>query len=210
MTPHPAHPVCGMLAAAALLCGCSEPAYRSDPASTAAHTVRAEALAGIAEPGPHEVAVIINGNAYRGIHAGLFIGATLYDPSGTYVGNRSGDRAWRRPTLVDYLDYQLADGPDVRLYRFPLNADDFTVIRARIKQAGWTMPTYCANSVRDALAGVGPFRGLAADGWISPKRLAAELDRLASPVPEQTVVHATERNDTQHPEHITSGPRPIN
>ncbi|MFA5083720.1 MAG: hypothetical protein WC474_14300 [Hydrogenophilaceae bacterium] len=175
-----------MLATAILLGGCSEPAFRTDPASAAAHTVKADALAGLPEPGPREIVVVINGNAYKGVHAGMFAGSRLYDPSGTYTRARSEDRSWRHATLADYLAYQLADGPDVRVYRFELSEADFATILARIGHAGWTLPTDCANSVRDALAGVGPFRSLEIDGWISPKRLAAKLDPLAVAVQAKT------------------------
>lgn len=181
--PAPAILAAGMLATALLLGGCSEPAFRTDPTSVAAHTVKADILAGIREPGLREVVVVINGNAYKGVHAGMFAGSRLYDPSGTYTRARSEDRAWRHASLADYLAYQLADGPDVRVYRFDLTEPDFATLLARIDHAGWTMPTDCANSVRDALAGVGPFSSLEIDGWISPKRLAAKLDSLAVTAP---------------------------
>lgn len=178
MTRHPV--IGGMLVATILLGGCAEPAFRTDPAEAAAHTVMADAFGGIQEPGPHEVVVMINGNAFKGVHAGMFAGGRLYDPSGTYVGKRSEDRSWRKPSLADYVAFQLMDGPDVRLYRFQLDKEDFAGVLDRIEHAGRTMPIYCAVSVRDVLAGIGPFRGIERDGWISPKRLATLLGPAAA------------------------------
>jgi len=167
-----------MLVALSMLGGCSEPEFRTDYTRAALRTVSAESLSDMREPGPRELVVVINGNAFKGAHAGLFAGARLYDPSGTYTRTRSEDKAWRGPRLADYLAYQLADGPDVRMYRYTLDTFDFDLIQGRISRAGWTMPTDCGKSVRDALAGIGPFDTLKNDGWISPKRLASLLDAL--------------------------------
>ncbi len=132
----------------------------------------------LAEPGAREVVVVINANSFAGSHAGMFAGSRLYDPSGTYAGVRSEDSAWRHPSLDDYVKYHLRDGPDVRIYRFHLAQAEFNIIRARIENAGWSMPMFCARDVSDVLAGVGQFKRLEAGRWTSPVRLGERLKEI--------------------------------
>lgn len=136
-------------------------------------------LADIREPGPTEVVVVINANSFAGSHAGLFAGARLYDPSGTYAGSRSEAPGWHAPALADYLRYHLRDGPHVHLYRFRLTQSEFDAISTRISRAGWTMPMFCAAGVQDILAGIGPFKALEPSWWTSPLQLGKRLQGMA-------------------------------
>ncbi len=131
------------------------------------------------EPEAREVVVVVNANSFAGSHVGLFAGGRLYDPSGTYAWRRAEDRAWPGPSLADYVKFHLRDGPDVRLYRFPLARAEFDRVLGRIDKAGWSLPMFCAEDVQDILAGVGPFRQLEPGNWTSPARLAARLEAIA-------------------------------
>lgn len=125
-----------------------------------------------------EVAIVINGNAAGGRHAGLFAGPWLSDPSGSYVTERSGSPQWPGPSLADYVAYQLEDGEDVRVYRFKLSETEFAEVERRVRGASATMPLFCAATVQSQIAGVGPFREIADTFWTSPKALALQLQRL--------------------------------
>ena len=153
---------------ALLLCACAElTSGRNDPGARPAPDVPRG-----------EVAIVINGNAAGGRHAGLFAGPWLSDPSGSYVTERSGSPQWPGPSLADYVAYQLEDGEDVRVYRFKLNEPDFAEIERRVRSASATMPLFCAATVQSQIAGVGPFREIADTFWTSPKALALQLQRL--------------------------------
>ncbi len=181
---------------AALLAACAQ-THAPGQSTWTRHGVVTTALvppAGIREPGKREVVVVINANHYGGAHAGMFAGERLYDPSGTYVGVRAEDPAWRHPTLADYIAYQLKDGPDVRLYRFSLMADDFDAIESRIEHAGWTMPMFCASSVQSVLAGIGPFTDIESSWWTSPRQLG---ERLADIKPDTLVTGRCTGPDAQ-------------
>ncbi|HWQ39050.1 MAG TPA: hypothetical protein VNM24_10655, partial [Burkholderiales bacterium] len=126
------------------------------PPEEGAGPVRVPPEPRLAEPEATEVVVVINHNAIGGTHAGMFAGARLSDPSGSYVSERSRDPAWRGPTLNDYVRFQLEDGEDVRVYRFRLEARDFAMIDERLRAEGVTAPLFCAATVQNHLAGVGP------------------------------------------------------
>ncbi len=132
----------------------------------------------LAEPGPDEVVVVINDNALGGNHAGLFAGDLLLDPAGSYFGMRGRDADWPGPTLADYARYQTTDGPDVRVYRFRLQAGAFDEIRRRIRDAGPTPPLFCASAVQNLLVGIAPFDGIGEAGFTTPTALGHRLDRL--------------------------------
>lgn len=125
-----------------------------------------------------EVAVVINGNAAGGRHAGLFAGPWLSDPSGSYVTQRAGSPAWPGPSLADYVAYQLEDGDDVRVFRFRLSEPEFAEIERRVRSASGTIPLFCAATVQGQIAGVGPFKDVADAFWTSPSALAEQLQRL--------------------------------
>jgi len=126
----------------------------------------------------NEVVVVINNNAAGGRHSGLFAGRELSDPSGSYVSQRSGTPGWTGPSLDDYVAFQLEDGTNVRVYRFTLQARDFAEIERRVRNAGATAPLFCAVTVQNQIAGVGPFAGIGETGWTSPSALARRLDEL--------------------------------
>jgi hypothetical protein len=125
-----------------------------------------------------EVAIVINGNAAGGRHAGLFAGPWLSDPSGSYLGQRAQSTGWPGPSLADYVAFQLEDGEDVRVYRFRLSGPDYAEIERRVRGAGTTMPLFCAATVQSQIAGVGPFKDIADAFWTSPAALAEQLQRL--------------------------------
>jgi hypothetical protein len=130
----------------------------------------------LADSAPGEVVIVINNNAAGGRHAGLFAGGQLSDPSGSYVTVRSSDPRWPGASLDDYVAFQLEDGDDVRVYRFRLKAPDAAVIEQRVRSAGFTAPLFCAATVQNQLAGVGPFADIAEITWTSPSALAQRLD----------------------------------
>jgi hypothetical protein len=161
-----------------LLSACASiPADNSEPVRVGED--RPAATICLAEPGTNEVVVVINDNSAVASHVGLFAGASLSDPSGTYLGTRPlEDKTWKGPTLRDYLAYQMKDGPKVRSYRFTLAQPDFAAIESRLALAGWTMPLFCAASVQNHLAGIGPFNILDSVWWTSPRELDTQMQRI--------------------------------
>lgn len=141
-----------------------------------------EAVIVVAEPAPDEVVVVVNDNALGGNHAGLFAGSLLVDPAGSYVGVRGQDKAWRGPTLADYVRYQTVDGPKIRLYRFRLQSQTFAAIMQRIRNAGPTPPLFCASAVQNLLAEIPPFDAIKRVGWTTPSALRRLLDRFTQGV----------------------------
>jgi len=137
-----------------------------------------EAVIKLAEPAPNEVVVVVNDNALGGNHAGLFAGAKLIDPAGSYVWTRSRDKAWTGPTLADYARFQTVDGPKIRFYRFRLQPQTFAAIVQRIREAGATPPLFCASAVQNLLAGLAPFDRIKQVGWTTPTALGHVLDAL--------------------------------
>lgn len=129
----------------------------------------------IVEPASNEVVIVVNNNAGFGTHAGMFVGSRLSDPAGGYVNARQMVGGWNAPTLRDYIQFQLEDGNRIQTFRFVLAPEDIAVINARIANAGMGTPLYCAADVRDQIAGVGPFKALAAGDWLSPAGLAELL-----------------------------------
>lgn len=132
---------------------------------------------GFAEPGQHEIVVVINYNL-KVQHAGMFAGPTLLDPAGSYLNIRGRQAGWAGVSLQDFVRFQLEDGPDIRLYRFTLPATRFAQVKARVDEAGITMPLFCAAKVQNIISGVAPFESLP-DAWlVSPARLAEYLDEV--------------------------------
>lgn len=128
-------------------------------------------------PGPQEVVVVINDNL-KMLHAGMFAAETLLDPAGSYEGVRSAEPGWSGPSLQDYVRFQLEDGPDVKLYRFLLSPEEFAQVKARVDDAGATVPFFCAAKVQNIISGVGPFVSVP-DAWlVSPGELASHLDLI--------------------------------
>lgn len=136
---------------------------------------------GIAEPGAYEIVVVINDNATMQ-HAGMFAGATLLDPAGSYLSVRSRQADWPGSSLRDYLRFQLEDGPEVRVYRFTLSASRFAQIKERVDDAGSTVPLFCAAKVQNILSGVEPFEALPTIWLASPVRLSRHLDAIIGPL----------------------------
>lgn len=129
------------------------------------------------EPAEHEVVIVINDNL-KMKHSGMFVGAKLVDPAGSYENTRELRTEWRGVSLEDYVRYQLEDGPDVKLYRFALAEEPFARIRARADAAGRTMPLFCVAKVQNLISGIGPFEAIA-DAWlVFPSTLAGDLDRI--------------------------------
>jgi len=132
----------------------------------------------LAEPGEHEVVVVINNNAVLGNHAGIFAGARLSDPAGSYrnVGSQLPD--WQHARLADYVAYQMVDGLRIRVYRFTLPEPQFAAVVSRLPEADRALPLFCGAAVQNAIAGIGPFHGIEATWWTSPADLAGLLDSL--------------------------------
>lgn len=159
-----------------LLAGCGHVPVAESPEST--NTVDGSTV-GVVEPGRHEVVIVINDNAaFVGTHAGLFAGARLSDPAGSYVTKRSEDPDWAGTSLTDYVRFQLKDGPWIKLYRFSLPPETFGAIASRVVNAGITMPLFCAAGVQNLVAGIGPFGEMPRVWWTSPAALARDLDPL--------------------------------
>lgn len=172
----PGRSVAMILVMAAALAGCSlTPVvpYSPVPETSASHPARLP----VNEPGEREVVVVINGNI-KMVHAGMFAGKTLFDPAGSYLSTRRSEPDWSEPQLEDYIRFQLEDGPDVKLYRFDLSPERFEEVTARIQEAGFTVPLFCAVRVQSVIAGVSPFEALR-DSWLMhPAALAIDLDRI--------------------------------
>jgi hypothetical protein len=165
---------------ALLLCACAStpPEAERDRAQSVvpARGVRLE------EPRGNEVVVVINNNAPGGNHAGLFVGARLSDPAGTYRLERSKTPDWKQPSLADYIGFQMEDGRNIRIYRFALNAAELSAIASHLQVADRAMPLFCGAAVQNAIAGIGPFHAIEAVWWTSPSALAQRLAALVGDV----------------------------
>ena len=131
----------------------------------------------VAEPGAREVVVVINYNL-KVQHSGMFAGSALLDPAGSYLNVRGGQDGWAGVSLHDFVRFQLEDGPDIRLYRFSLSEERFGQVKARVDEAGTTMPLFCATKVQNILSGIAPFESLPNAWLVSPARLAEYLDEI--------------------------------
>lgn len=163
-----------------LLTGCAQapvaPGLPDHPLASGQQEAAAEAIR-LAEPGPHEVVVVINRNAVFGNHAGIFAGARLSDPAGSYAYFRRAQPGWQ-PRLQDYVRFQSSDGMHIRSYRFSLRPPDFSAVLARLPEADAAKPLFCATAVQNSIAGIGPFAAIPQAGWITPAQLADLLDQL--------------------------------
>lgn len=133
----------------------------------------------LADPAANEVVIVVNNNSAGGNHAGMFAGAHLIDPAGSYFGVRSRDKDWIGPSLTDYVRYQMVDGQNIRVYRFALDGPEFEAIEIRMMNAGITAPLFCAAAVQNIVAGVGPFQELGTVWWTSPSALAKALNPVS-------------------------------
>jgi hypothetical protein len=138
---------------------------------------------GITEPAPTEVVVVINNNI-KMVHAGMFAGATLLDPAGSYLLTRRQQKDWPGVSLHDYVRFQLEDGPEVMVYRFRLPPEPFAEIQSRVGHAGSTMVLFCAAKVQSIISGVPPFEGVPSAWLISPVTVSRHLDLLIQNNPQ--------------------------
>lgn len=191
-----------------LLAGCGHVPFAEYPGSSGTGP---EAAVGIVEPGAREVVVVVNHNAlWVGSHAGMFAGKRLVDPAGSYVTKRSDDDGWQGISLIDYVRYQLKDGPWIRLYRFTLSAETFAEVESRVVDAGIAMPLFCAAYVQNLIAGIGPFKEIPRVWWTSPTALARNLDLLiAGPLAAGACIWPTGAHcRTDHPSEGTRAALP--
>jgi hypothetical protein len=135
------------------------------------------------EPRDDEVVVIINNNSGIGNHAGIFVGRRLSDPAGSYRFIRAQSKGWRRPTLNDYVGFQMTDGERIQSFRFTLPAAELSAIAARLPVADAAAPLFCASAVNNALAGIGPFAKIKPVNWMSPAAVAEQLDAILAANP---------------------------
>lgn len=131
----------------------------------------------ISEPLSDEVVVVVNNNI-KMVHAGMFAGSVLLDPAGSYLSTRPEQTDWTGTSLVDYVRFQLEDGPNVKVYRFRPAAASFAVIKARVVAAGRTAPLFCAAKVQNILSGVAPFEQVPSAWLISPATVGRHLDQV--------------------------------
>ena len=136
----------------------------------------------MADVGAHEVVVVINNNI-KMLHAGMWAGARLLDPAGSYVATRGMNRSWPGANLPDYTRFQLEDGPQVKLYRFSLSPEAFARIAERVAKAGGTIPPFCAAKVRGVLSGIKPFQSVSDAFLATPAGLAEALDDILLAMP---------------------------
>lgn len=130
------------------------------------------------EPEANELVVVVNNNGFWGGHAGLMLGTRLSDPAGSYHHRRARLSGWLGPSLADYVKFQTEDGLQIETYRFTLAPADAAAVLSHLPEADAAAPLYCATAVLNAIAGIGPFAGLTAVGWITPAALAQRLRPL--------------------------------
>ena len=135
------------------------------------------------EPRDDEVVVVINNTGGIGNHAGIFVGRRLSDPAGSYRFVRAKAKGWRRPTLNDYVGFQMVDGNHDQSFRFTLPEAEFSAIAARLPVADAAAPLFCAAAVNNALAGIGPFGEIKAVNWRTPAAVAEELEAILAANP---------------------------
>jgi len=138
-------------------------------------------IASLREPGPNEIAIVINNNDGfgAGTHAGMFIGDRLYDPGGDYANQRGRKDPDYLTSLNDYVSFQLEDGNDVRIYRFTLGSTDMTTILGRTADFPGSAG-FCAANVQSCIAGIGPFIDISATWLTTPASLANRLNTMIS------------------------------
>ena len=164
------------------LAGCAGIQLQNDPAAAVnagprtnwSREIRLE------EPRSQEVVIVINNNAVLGNHAGLFVGARLSDPAGSYVAVRSRLPGWSGPRLADYVDFQMEDGAKIQLFRFTLSAVDVALLEARLPRADRAAPLFCAAAVQNAIAGIGPFHAIEPTRFTTPAAVAELLGPLSN------------------------------
>lgn len=127
------------------------------------------------EPRDDELVVVVNNNGGIGNHAGLFVGRRLSDPAGSYRHVRAQAKGWRRPTLNDYVGFQMSDGQHIQSFRFRLPPGELSAVAARLPVADAAAPLFCASAVNNALAGIGPFARIMPVNWMTPAAVAEEL-----------------------------------
>ncbi len=130
------------------------------------------------EPRDDELVIVVNNNSGIGNHAGIFVGRRLSDPAGSYRFIRAQAKGWKRPTLNDYVGYQMADGQRIQSFRFTLPQAELAAIAARLPVADAAAPLFCAAAVNNALAGIGPFAGISPVSWMSPAAVAERLEAV--------------------------------
>lgn len=101
-----------------------------------------------------------------GSHAAIFISnddvPMLYDPAGSYrSGLRgSGDIFYgNEANLNDFISYHM-EMSKITLILFPTTSTEEKLIAANMENIGGVMGGLCAQSVSDALKGIGPFKEL--------------------------------------------------
>jgi hypothetical protein len=174
------------LLCAGLLAACASPlplAVELDPAVDNELAAGEMPATRLPEPREDEVVVVINNNGGIGNHAGFFVGRRLSDPAGSYRFMRAKAAGWRRPTLNDYVGFQMIDGPHVQSFRFALPPAEISAIAARLPVADAAAPLFCASAVNNALAGIGPFARIQPVGWMTPAAVAGELEALLAEHP---------------------------
>lgn len=146
---------------------------------------------------PYIITVMVNNNdMIAGTHAGmLLIGPDIFeifDPNGSfeYPGIASGsmrlfpvyEANQRADVYKKYLEYQLADGGKVYVYKFHVSKQDFKQIQDRIEYGeGCSGVLNCSKCVSNAVTGISAFKSLPPDIFL-PSNLKKELDKLKAPL----------------------------
>ena len=102
---------------------------------------------------------------------------------GTNIPVAAPPKGWRRPTLNDYVGFQMNDGQRVQSYRFALPEAEASAIAARLPAADAAAPLFCASAVNNALAGIGPFAGIKPVNWMTPAAVAEQLEAILAANP---------------------------
>jgi RHS repeat-associated protein len=131
----------------------------------------------IYDPGPAGISY--------GSHAALLIDnggqPMLYDPAGGYGEDHHCPTGCieHDANLSRYTKYHQSNGSTLSFFTFVTTPDEEKQIIARINSFPIIAPFFCASSVSNALAGIGPFKNLR--GSMLPGSLAGQLNDILNP-----------------------------
>lgn len=146
---------------------------------------------------PYIITIMVNNNdMISGTHAGMLLLAPnvfeIFDPNGSfeYPGIASGsmrlfpvyEANQRADVYNKYLEYQLADGGEVYVYKFHVSKQEFKQVQERIEYGeGCSGVLNCSKCVSNAVTGLGVFKALPPNIFL-PSNLKKELDKLKAPI----------------------------
>lgn len=149
------------------------------------------------------VLVVNNNTPVIGTHTGLVIlrgdKATIYDPAGSFRNETRGTGGiveGPRSDFKEYVRFQFADGPDVKLHVFATTPEQEAQIISNAEDIGDPRGLSCTISVTSAVQGVGvPLNDIKTTSI--PSRLGSQLsqNKQQQPQPDPPKPHPPKPED---------------